>query len=179
MKKGMVLTLGLVGAGLTIYSVYLYNQYLKLYKGNFKVVGIKNLIILGNKISFTLLTTLKNSGDLSARVKDQDYQVFVNGNPISKVKNNDEIKIISNGISVIPFYIEVDLNDLIKQGQANIVNILLDKSKVKFDLKGYFTWSAGLIKRKEPFSLTYTLKEIIDLNKKTTPTAATAKNVNT
>ena len=175
MKKGVALTLGLVGTGLTIYSVYLYRQYLKLYNGEFKVVGVKNFVMSGNKISFTLLTTLKNGGDISAVVKDQDYQVFINDKSFSRVKNSDDIKVVSNGKTTIPFYIEIDLNDLKQQGIANITNILLNQDKIKFEIIGTFTWRAGLISSKQPFELGYTLKEIIEMNKKTTPTATAAK----
>lgn len=166
MKKSVGLALGIFGVGLTVYGIYLFNQYLKLTKGSFNIKGAKDVNISDNKISFTLLTTLKNDGDISATVKDQHYDLFINGNAISTVDNKKEINILSNGTSVIPFYIEVNLNDLIKQGSANLSNIFLDKSKIKFELKGYFTWKAGLINSKQPFDLSYTLQEIIYLSKK-------------
>ena len=173
MKKNVGIAIGIFGAGLTIYGIYLYKQYLKLSNSDFNVVGAKNVKISGTNVSFTLITTLKNSGDISATVKDQYYDIFINGRKVSTVINKQEIKVASNGTSNIPLLIDLNLNDLRKEiSSENIINFLVDKSKVKFELKGYFTFKAGLISAKVPFSLSYNLQEIIDLAKtiKTTPT---------
>lgn len=144
---------------------YIYVQVRKLINAPFKIKGVKDINISGTNLNFTLLGQLNNEGRISAYVKDQYYDVFINDILISKVHNKDEVFVGAYKSSIIPLKVNLNYDKLIKIGLDNLTNIVADKSKVKLIIKGYFDWRAGVLSAKQPFELNYTLKEILDLNK--------------
>ena len=154
--------------GLTVIGTvafYVYNELMKLKNGDFKVLGVKNLNIGTSKVSLTLLTQLTNGGDISATVKDQYYDIMLNGTKISTVNNKSTVKVLSHTNTIIPLVVDIDLSSLKSSLFDNIKNILFDKSKVSLSLVGYFTWGVGILSGKQDFELTYTLAELLALSK--------------
>ncbi len=163
-----------IGSGVAILlagtGAYLYNQVLKLKSGTFKVLGVKNLLLSGNKLSLTLVSQFKNNSDIPATIKDQDYDVFINDKRVANVHNVDSIKIASNNYNIVELKVDVNLNSVLIAGLANLGNIFNNKDAIKIKLKGTLKWQSGIISAKQPFEINYTLKEIQDLaNKNKTP----------
>ncbi len=177
MKTSAKIAIGLISVGVVGVGTYLYIQVQKIINAPFALKSVKGLDLTGGDIKFTLITQITNESNLSAYVKDQYYEVFFNGKPISKIENKSEIfvgaahkydkdgNLLPNDAK-IPLKVEINKKALGDAIFANLTNLVADKSKVKLSLKGYFTWRAGIISTKQPFELAYTLQEIIDLNKK-------------
>jgi len=167
MEKSTKVWIGLVGVAIVGVGGYLYYNVSKLIKATFKVNGVKDVNISGSNISFTLISKITNNGNISAYVNDQYYDVFINDKLVSRVHNKGNVFVGADKTSIIPLKVDLKLNELVKIGLENLTNIVTDKSKVKFSIKGYFKWRAGILAAKQPFELSYTLKEIVDL--KNTP----------
>lgn len=160
MKNWVKITLGLAGAGLISGGIYIASQIQKLKTGTFKVLGAKNLVVSGGKISFQLITQFKNNSNLAAKVTNQDYDVLINGNRIGIVHSEDTIDIKAQDYNIIPLKVDVDLNALVTQSLANIASYFSNKDAIKITLKGNLTWRKGIISAKQPFEFSYSLKEI-------------------
>jgi LEA14-like dessication related protein len=156
---------GLLTAGIVGVTVYLKKQYNKIYNAVWTFAGAKIQTISLQKIKFTVFFRIKNEGDLSIIVSEQDYNVLVNDIFVSKVINKTDFIIASNATSKIPFDVDFKPIDAIKAGLGNLEQFLTDKSKIRITLKGKLTLKAGILKlRALPFEMTYTLKEIMEDN---------------
>jgi hypothetical protein len=177
MKTSAKITIGLISLGIVGVGTYLYVQVQKIINAPFKITGAKDVDVSGGEIKFTLISHIINESNISAYVKDQYYEVFLNDKQISKIENKSEIFVgaahkydkIGNLLpndAIIPLRVEINKKALTNAVLVNLTNLVADKSKIKLSIKGYFTWTAGIIKAKQPFELTYTLQEIFDMNKK-------------
>lgn len=177
MKTSAKIAIGLIGVGIVSVSTWLYIQVQKIINAPFKIISAKDIDVSGGEIKFTLISQITNESSISAYVKEQYYEVFFNGNRISKIENKGEIfvgaanKYDKNGNlkpnnAKIPLKVEIDKKALTDALLTNLTNLVANKSKVKLSLKGYFTWRAGIVSTKQPFELSYTLQEILDMNKK-------------
>jgi LEA14-like dessication related protein len=163
MKTSVKIILGATGLLVFGTASYLYSQVLKLKNGAFKVFGAKDLKINAGNLSVTLLARFKNNSDISATVKDQYYEIFVNDKKVGEVSNAESIKVSSNGESVIPLNIKANLLSVLTEGLANLGNYFNNQDAVTLKIKGYLTWKSGLISSRQPFEVSQTLKEINQL----------------
>lgn len=177
MKTSTKITLFLIGGAIVGIGTYLYVQVQKLINAPFKVVAVKNIDLSGGDIKFELISQITNESNISAYVKDQYYEVFFNNKLISKIENKSEIFVgaahkkdkIGNELpnnAKIPLKVEINKKASVDSLIANLTNLVANQSKIKLSLKGYFTWRAGIISAKQPFEIEYTLKEILEMNKK-------------
>jgi len=177
MKTWAKISIGLLTVGVVSAGIYLGIQIRKIINSPFKLKSVKDVDISGGEIKFTLITEITNESSISAYVKDQYYEIFFNGKRISKIENKSEIFVgaahkydklgnLKPNDAKIPLKVEIDKQALTNALFTNLTNLVADKSKVKLSLKGYFTWTAGIVQAKQPFELAYTLQEIMDLNKK-------------
>lgn len=160
MKNWLKITLGVAGAGLLVGGGYLISQIQKLKTGTFKVLGAKNLVISGGKISFELITQFKNNSNLSATVTKQDYDVLINGSRVGVVSSNTAIDIKAQDYNIIPLKVDVSINSLLTQSLANLANYFSNKDAIKITLTGNLTWKKGILSAKQPFEFSYSMKEI-------------------
>jgi len=150
-----------IAVGLTAIGIYLKKQFDKIYNAAWTYGGVKNLKLGFDRISFTLFYNVDNKGDLSVVVSEQDYDVIVNGVFVSKIKNTSNVKIVSKGITKIPFYVNFAPKDLIAAGLKNISDLLNNKKNVKIVIKGHLNIKAGIISlKKYPYELAFTLADI-------------------
>jgi LEA14-like dessication related protein len=151
---GVTLVLGVVG-------LYLKKQFDYIYNAKWAMGGVKNLKVALDKISFTLFYNVDNKGDLSVIISGQNYDVFVNGKFVSKITNDEDVKIKSNSVSKIPFYVNLDPKDVVKAGIANISDLLNNQKNVKILIKGKLNIKAGIVNMKKyPFELPFTLADV-------------------
>lgn len=155
--------LSLVGLGVAAVSggAYLHSQLKKIKTGTFKVLGVKDLKVNAGKLTLTIMSQFKNNSNISATVTNQDYDVLINGTKIGNVSNHESIFVEANNYNIIPLNIEVSLSFLLQESLANLGNILNNKKEaITISLKGNLTWKKGFISAKQPFDLSYTLKDI-------------------
>lgn len=151
---GVTLVLGAVG-------IYLKRQFDYIYNAKWTMGGVRNLKLALDKISFTLFYNVDNKGDLSVIISEQNYDVFVNGKFVSKITNKDNVKIKSNSVSKIPFYVNLDPKDVVRAGLANVVDLMNNQKNVKILIKGSLNIKAGIINlKKYPFELPFTLADV-------------------
>jgi LEA14-like dessication related protein len=152
------------GLGLALASIFAYLKINidKIYNAKWEFDGIKNLIINKDFIKFTIFLKLNNKGSISLYISEQDYDVYINEVYVSKIKNNESIKIVSNGITRIPFNIKLYNKNLLDVGIKNIPNLIINQDKINITLKGYLTIKAGIINlKKYNFEEKFNLKEIL------------------
>jgi LEA14-like dessication related protein len=168
-KHKKLLAGGLLLTGLFSIGLYLKRQYDFLYNATYKISSAVIHNVSLSNIKFTIYIKLTNKGDLSAWIRSQSYDIFVNDVFVVNVKNLTDVHVNSNGDSVLPLTIEFDPSKLASTAVKNIASLLLDRSKIIFKIKGTLTVEMGAIKIKDVvFNMLYTLQEIIDISK--TPT---------
>jgi len=158
--------LSLVGLGVAAVGggAYLYSQLQKIKTGTFKVLGVKDLKVNAGKLTLTIMSQFKNNSNISATVTNQDYDVLINGTKIGNVSNHESVFVKANDYNIIPLNIEVSLSFLLQESLANLGNILNNKKEaVTIALKGNLTWKKGFVSAKQPFDISYTLKDIQSL----------------
>lgn len=155
----------LIGTAIAGVSTYLYVQIRKIIKSPFKVVGATDVDLTGGEVKFTLLCQKHNDSDISAHINNQYYEVFLNDKLVSKIQNKSHVFVGANKTTIIPVKVEINKNQFLKASIANLTNLIMDKSKVKLSLVGYFHYKAGVFGAKQPLDLSFTLQEILDMKK--------------
>lgn len=164
-KKILIASSLLAGVGFA----YLYRQYKLLYNSVYKLIGVTVYEMTARRIKFKLVWRIENTGDLSARIVNQSYRIYINGSFVSSIESKDEILIASNGISFLPLTIQINPSQLIGIGIKNIGTILFNKSGINFGIQGKLDIRAGVVNLKDyTINETISLQEIIDMAK--TPT---------
>lgn len=162
--KRLIVTL-FYGAGLLV-IIYGVKELIILYKSAYKVVRTKINKISLTTIDIILYLQITNNSDISAQIKNEFFEVFINDKKVSEIKSADLIHINSNGNTVLPIPIKINSDQLIKVAANNISNILNDKSKIKLEIKGYLSLQVGAIDLKNyAIDINYTLQDLIDMSK--------------
>lgn len=170
MKKLLVPGLLITAAAVLVYGG---RQLYLLYKAAVKIVNVKiNSISTGN-ISLVLYAELINKGDISAVVKNQHYDVFLNNVIVSTIDSRNEIHVNSNGKTILPININFSPDKTLSIGLANLSNLLIDRAKVVLEIKGYLSLTSGPITLNNFLvNIKYTLQELIDMSKEQRETQA-------
>lgn len=163
MKKAIIPILS--GLAILVFA-YGARQFWLLYNATFKVVKTRIKTITAGKISLTLLTEINSKSDVSAVINGQHYEVFFNDKLVSRIDGTEKIHINSNGKTLIPIDIDFNPSAIIQTGIANITNLILDRTKVNIEIKGYLSLKVGIVEMKNyPVDIKYTLQELIDISK--------------
>lgn len=166
MKKAVIPILVGLGALVLAYGV---RQFYLLYKATFKVIKTKIKTITSNQISIVVFGELESKSDVSAVVNGQHYDVFLNNELVSRIDAKDLIHINSNGKTIIPIDINFNPASVVKTGLNNLVNLLLDRTKVNIEIRGYLSMKVGIVELKNyKVNIKYTLQELIDISKEPT-----------
>lgn len=152
--------------GWIVYGIYLYRHGKRLYDALYTVSGVVIQELSLDNVSLTLLLKLQNTGDLSVDITKQKYDIFVNNIKITRIENEDKVKIYSNACSVIPLKVKFSPRDLAKVGMDNLSFLIGDKSKINVQVKGWLSFSVGPMKISD-FKLdeSMTLAQIIEKSK--------------
>jgi hypothetical protein len=68
-------------------------------------------------------------------VSNQEYDVFINGKIVSRIKYNNPIT-ISPGLNILPQEVTIKLSDALRAGITNLSDFINDKSKINITMKG-------------------------------------------
>jgi LEA14-like dessication related protein len=94
---------GVVLIGLTALTVsFILKNVRKLANLTFDIRSVKLNTLNLQEISITIFWVIKNPSDFRFIVKNQVYDVFINGKFIKKVGAVEEIQVLSNGESLLP-----------------------------------------------------------------------------
>ncbi len=167
MQTNTKIVLGFFGVGLTLYGLYVYNNFMILYK-NILVAFTKKPAIKINELStssikITISYKIINSGILSADVTGQNYDVFINDKKIASVNNKDKVHIASKGTTNYPLTVDLNPNDVSLAGQKNIISIIIPAKRKDFvfRIKGTLNLKAGIVSYKKlPIDVSFTLADL-------------------
>jgi LEA14-like dessication related protein len=156
MTKAKIIIWGLI-AVLTGVIIYLYVQFKKLMDATWTYSGFRVKSIDLKNVVLTIFMKIQNEGSLSITIESQEYDAFLNGTLVSRLKNTTPF-LLKPGASYMPLDVSINLGDAIKAGLKNIQSLVSDKSKSNIIIKGTYTLRIGIlsvrdIKFEEKFNL--------------------------
>ena len=141
-KSGKIIIFGLIFLLITIIAFFII-QVRRLINANWTYAGYKIIDISLQKVVIRLYMKVENSGVLSVAVTNQNYDIYLNKNFVSKITNNEPF-LIKPGVSYMPLDVDIKLADAVKAGWQNLLSLLADKSKANIIIKGTFELKLGL-----------------------------------
>ena len=166
MDKGLITRIGIgaVMIGVFGYTLnYLLKQVRKLVNTEFIFSGTRINSIALDKISITLWWKVVNKSEISFKVSNQDYDVYLNGQYLKKVGYTSPIEVKSNSTSYIPTYVVFEPKELKNIGLENASKFLTEEGRKDLNLlvKGTFTVKTEVFEvKKFPFEFEDTIHNI-------------------
>lgn len=137
MDKGLRNTLivsGILG-GLTVFGYTMYRTIMKAMEFSIKPSGLKVLRKDANGIDLSINLGFTNPSDLKMIIKRQEYDVYLNGIFITRLKSDIPQILLPNGVSTFNLNLKLNYKDLLaKLNVATGVGIA-DKLSVITNLK--------------------------------------------
>ena len=157
---------GVVLIGLTAITVnYILKNLRKLTNLTFDIRTVKLNTLNLKEISFTILWVIKNPSDFRFIVKNQVYDVFVNGKFVKKVGAVEETEVLSNGTSLLPTNVFLTTKELFDLGIENLEDLVTEsgRKKLKIKVTGTFDVKTPVFTLKKlPFEFEDTLHNILN-----------------
>ena len=157
---------GVVLIGLTAITVnYILKNVRKLTNLTFDIKTVKLNTLNLKEISFTILWVIKNPSDFRFIVKNQVYDVFVNGKFVKKVGAVEETEVLSNGTSLLPTNVFLTTKELFDLGIENLEDLVTEsgRKKLKIKVTGTFDVKTPVFTLKKlPFEFEDTLHNILN-----------------
>ena len=157
---------GIVLIGLTAITVnYILKNLRKLTNLTFDIRTVKLNTLNLKEISFTILWVIKNPSDFRFIVKNQVYDVFVNGKFVKKVGAVEETEVLSNGTSLLPTNVFLTTKELFDLGIENLEDLVTEsgRKKLKIKVTGTFDVKTPVFTLKKlPFEFEDTLHNILN-----------------
>jgi len=157
---------GVVLIGLTAITVnYILKNLRKLTNLTFDIRTVKLNTLNLKEISFTILWVIKNPSDFRFIVKNQVYDVFVNGKFVKKVGAVEETEVLSNGTSLLPTNVFLTTKELLNLGIENLEDLVTEsgRKKLKIKVTGTFDVKTPVFTLKKlPFEFEDTLHNILN-----------------
>jgi len=127
---------GAVVIGLTAITLnYVLKNARKLANLGFDIKTVKLNTLNLKEISFTILWIIKNPSDFRFIVKNQVYDVFVNGKFVKKVGAVEEVEVLGNGTSLLPTNVFLTTKELLNLGIENLEDLVTESGRKKVKLK--------------------------------------------
>jgi len=127
---------GAVVIGLTAITLnYVLKNVRKLANLGFDIKTVKLNTLNLKEISFTILWIIKNPSDFRFIVKNQVYDVFVNGRFVKKVGAVEEVEVLGNGTSLLPTNVFLTTKELLNLGIENLEDLVTESGRKKVKLK--------------------------------------------
>ncbi len=161
MNKKLILST--IGVLILAIGFFLYWQVRLLVNAVWKYAGFQIKNITADGISFYMFFNVDNPGLLALKVSEQNYNIFINGNLVSNVVNEDDQFIKSQDVSKLAFLINLKFNDLVKVGLNNIKFFInkAEREKIKIKIEGVLTLQLDFITiKKLKFSQESTLQDL-------------------
>lgn len=118
-----------------------------------------------NEISLTMNFKCVNPSDLNFTLKNQVYDVFLNGTFIRKVGSSAETEVYGRGASIIPTNVYITTKEVLKIGSENLAGFLTEAGRKKMRLKvvGTFDVKTPIFTiRKLPFYFEDSIQNIMN-----------------
>lgn len=115
------------------------------------------------ELSFYVYFKMRNDSMLSFILAEQDYDIYIDNNYISKAVNKSDTILLAGQQNTVPFLIDLTVSDLLKAGIKDINSILTKEGRDQMTLKvtGFLTIKLGFITiRKVPFNLEKTFAQL-------------------
>jgi LEA14-like dessication related protein len=131
----------------------------------FDVVGTTVSKLSLTKIEIILWWKITNVSDISFTIKEQTYDIFLNGQFLKKVGSAEPIEVLSEGVTRLPTYVVFTPEEAVKIGINNLGDFLTEDGRKKLKLKvtGFFTIQTKLFAvRKVPFEYEDTIHNIMN-----------------
>jgi LEA14-like dessication related protein len=158
--------LGVFMIGLTAFTInYILKQVRLLANIKFDVVGTTVSKLSLTKIEIILWWKITNVSDISFTIKEQTYDIFLNGQFLKKVGSAEPIEVLSEGVTRLPTYVVFTPEEAVKIGINNLGDFLTEDGRKKLKLKvtGFFTIQTKLFAvRKVPFEYEDTIHNIMN-----------------
>ena len=157
---------GAVIIGLTAITLnYVLKNVRKLANISFDIKTVKLNTLSLKEISFTILWVIKNPSDIRFSIKNQVYDVFVNGKFVKKVGAVEEVEVLGNGTSLLPTNVFLTTKELINLGVDNVEDLVTEsgRKKVKVKVTGTFDIKTALFGLKKlPFTFEDSVHNIMN-----------------
>jgi LEA14-like dessication related protein len=157
---------GIFMIGLTAFTInYLLKQVRLLANIKFDVVGTTVSKLSFTRIEIILWWKVTNVSDISFTIKEQTYDVFLNGKFVKKVGSAEPIEVLANGVTRIPTYVVFSPEEAIQVGIDNLGDFMTEAGRKKLKLKvtGFFTVQTKLFAlRRVPFEYEDTIHNIMN-----------------
>jgi LEA14-like dessication related protein len=150
-KKLLAFTGALV-LGTTVF--FIVRQYRKLMQYRIGVKGFKIRQLSASNVLFDLYLTFNNDSDIGFTIKNQQYEVYMNGKYISKISNTKYVNVNPKATNIIPVAVTLNPTQISRAVGKNWVGLLLQPQQVTISIKmtlNVSLWGVGI-----PIKNTYT-----------------------
>lgn len=158
--------LGLFMIGVTAFTVnFLLKQVRLLANTRFDMVGTSVNKISLDEINITLWWKVTNLSDFTFTIKNQAYDVFLDGEFIKKVGSAQPVEVLAKGTTRLPTYVVFTPKEVLSIGLANLQGISTTegRKKLKLKVKGSFTIGTSLFNvKKIPFEFQDSIENIMN-----------------
>jgi LEA14-like dessication related protein len=158
--------LGAVMVGSLAFAVdYLGKQVRKMVNLSFGMAGVRIDEINLKNVRMTMFFYIINPSDIGVSVKEQNYDVLLNGQYIKTVGNENKVYIAPHSDTRIPIYVSFTPKEAAKVIGSNWSSLTTKEGRNKLDVevKGTMTISTELFSvRKIPFEFKDDLQSIME-----------------
>lgn len=169
MKKALII--GGVVIGLGALAWYIYRQANLLLNFCFNFVGYKIHTLNRDKISIELKLSIKNRSGLDVTIDSYNFDVFMNGAFVTKIRSNKNQVIAKHSFSVLSLMVDVEPKK--NKDLANwdfLSRVLFDVNNIKFKITGTVSAKAlGISASNVPVDIEMKLKEMLPDSKNPSP----------
>ncbi len=115
-----------------------------------------------DEVSLTLMFKIKNISDLTIKVENMTFDIYVNNLFVTKILRKDKQTLLSHADIIFKLDVQFAPKDLMKAGLANITPLIYDKDKLIITVKGNLDAEMGAVRiNKYEFEEKISLKELM------------------
>lgn len=165
-KAKIKIGLGVALIGLTALTLnFIFKNIKKLVYLTFNYKNTELIKLNLKEISLKINWLCKNPSNFNFTLKNQVYDVFLNGVFVRKVGSSQEIEVYGNGTSIVPTNVYITTKEVLKLGSENLAGFLTEEGRKKTKLKVVGTFDVGtpvFTLKKLPFFFEDTLQNILE-----------------
>jgi hypothetical protein len=137
MEKGLKKTLivsGVLG-GLTVFGYLFYRQILKAIEFAIEPKSVKSLGSSGRTMKLLVTMGVKNPSDLKFILKNQEYDIYLNGIFIARLENANSQIVYPQSVSTLQLTVDINIDDLLTKLDVVSGTTIADKLNVVANLR--------------------------------------------
>lgn len=139
--------LGLAIVGITAYTItYLFKQVRALVNLNFEWKKTEVNKVTFTDVSMTMWWEVINPSDITFTIKEQKYDVYLNGKFLKSVGSKIPVEILAKGTTMIPTFINFTPKEAVLVGLENLGGLATEDGRrnLKIGIKGNMSVSTPL-----------------------------------